>query len=88
MRVVVPPKAAARKIVRTGSAAKRHVEMGVNVNAAGKNVFFCGVDNPDCVLMRKLADRSNLAVTDGHIRDKSVNRCGNPSVRDNSVKGH
>src|SRR5215469_14686661 len=76
------------EIFRTGRAAKRHVQMGMNVNTTRKNISFAGVNNAPCVLLGKLADRSNLAVTDGDIRDKSVNRCGDAPVRDNCVKGH
>src|SRR5882724_6395499 len=56
------------KIIRARGSAERHVEMGMNVNAARKHKLSRGIDNLSSILARKtLSDCSDLALANSNV---------------------
>src|SRR4029077_12382576 len=103
MSVVVSPKAAARGPVskssalrgpatgesRGGGAAKGHVEGGVDVDAAGQDVFSGGVEDAVGIVAREaLSDGGDLAVGDGDVGGVSVGGGGYAAICDDGVEAH
>jgi len=92
MSVVVPPNAAARVPVsnhRRWCAAKRHVQVRVNVNPAGQNVSAFGIQDLLGGVARKAgADGSDFAAGDCHVSGVRVSGSDHDSVYDECVKGH
>ncbi len=93
MRVVVPPKAAARvpvfEIVGASRPAEGHIEVSVNVDSTGHHKFACRIQILGCILGWKI----NSNGVDLAVRDRNVCRIGircrhDGTVLDNCVETH
>ena len=83
---VVPPKAAAHRagleVVGRRRAAKRHVHVGVHVDAAGQHVLAGGVDHLVGLHVERRADDGDLLVLDQHVALVLIDRGDDGAVLD------
>src|SRR5262249_37490853 len=77
------------KIVGTGRASERHVEMRVHVNASRQHEFADRIQQADGVLSWEFFhDSSDLSVRNGNICQISIGGSNDSSVSNNRIEGH
>ena len=77
------------EIVCAGSSAKRHIEVGMHVNAAGDDEVIRGVDHAASILDgQPCTDCRDFVTRDADIRDGCVGGGHYRAVPDNGVKTH
>src|ERR1700756_4356883 len=71
------------EVVCAGGPAEGHVEVGVHVDATGKHIFSCGIDNlPRVVARKSLAEGGDLGSADSNVALEGVSWGGDPAVYD------
>jgi len=84
MSVVVPQRRrllCSFEIVGAVGASEGHVEMSVNIDSAGQNIFSGGIDNFSGIVARKiLTDRRDLATADRNVACVRICGRGHASV--------
>jgi len=77
------------EIIRAGGASERHIEVGMHVDAAGKNKSSRSVDNRARIFARQAVPEGvDLAFCDGDIAGECVGRGDHTSVCDDGVEAH
>jgi hypothetical protein len=77
------------EIVGAGGAAEGHVEMSVNVNAAGQDIFVARVENAAGILPRKLfRDRYHLAIGNRYVGGVGVRSGDDGAIGNDGVECH
>src|SRR5208283_72216 len=72
------------KVVGAGGAAEGHIQMGMNIDAAGKHILPRGLKNSLSILAGEiLADGRNFAICDSDVGHVSIRRGDHRSVADN-----
>ena len=82
-------RCAGQEIVGAGGAAEGHVEVGMNVDAAGDDEQSGGVDDAASILDGKSrSDGRNLVANNADVGDEGVRRSDDRAVADDGIKAH